>query len=96
MPQTRSNNWARENDGNVRFSWPSEKRAGQRPRVYSYWHAATLPKEYFGGQVDKEVRIDVLLRQIYDGQNDRCITVMYPDSEIDRKIISTPNIQAPQ
>lgn len=60
----------------------------------------TLPKELLNAQGAKEIKKDValnlLMRQIYDVENGRCINVVYPNDEIGRKIMSTINIQAPQ
>lgn len=57
----------------------------------------SVPKELVSGiQPAKDVKLDLLIRQIYDAQNGRCISVMYPNNEIGRKIISTMNIQPPE
>jgi hypothetical protein len=57
----------------------------------------SVPKELLNGtQPARDVKLDLLTRQIYDAQNGRCISVMYPNNEIGRKIISTMNIQPPE
>jgi hypothetical protein len=58
--------------------------------------AMTIPGGILDPKRKTDLVIDVVLREIYDEQNGRCVVLIYPDTDLGRQISSTLNIVAPE
>jgi hypothetical protein len=55
----------------------------------------TIPGHLLEPPRAKDFVFNLMVHEIYDERNGRCIELMYPDSEIGRKLSSTLNITSP-
>jgi hypothetical protein len=55
----------------------------------------TIPGSVLQPKAGKDYVIDMVMREVYDQQNGRCILLTYPDSDLGREIVSTLNIEPP-
>jgi len=55
----------------------------------------TVPGSVLLPPVAKDLTLNLMLKEIYDERNGRCVMIGYPDSEAGRQLSSTLNITNP-
>jgi hypothetical protein len=56
----------------------------------------TIPGEMMTPKRDKDLVVNITLREIFDEQNARCIVLFYADTDVGRQINSTLYIGSPE
>jgi hypothetical protein len=57
--------------------------------------SVVIPGKWLEPTRSKDFSINLIMRQIYDERDSRCIAFMYPDTELGRQLSSTFNIASP-